>query len=71
LKQYQFLVQECKIVFRYLKSPFGFSGLPRANGKLGLIKKSLKPTMWTLIYDEYERVMVDNYTGYEKCHFIY
>lgn len=71
LKQYQHLVIECNIVFRYLKSPFGFGKLPRANGKLNLIKQSLNPTMWTLFYDEYDRAMVDNYTGYAQCHFHY
>ena len=71
LKQYQFLVQECKLVFEYLVNPFAFCEKERPNGKLGLLRKALNPTMWVLTNDENNKVMVDNYTGYERCHLIY
>jgi len=71
LKQYQFLVQECSLIWKYLVTPFGFSQEQRSNGKLALLHKSLTPIMWSLFYDEYDRAVVDSYTGYEQCHFHY
>jgi len=71
LKQYPKLVN-CKLVWSYLKNPFNWIGMPeRENGKLKLVHKYLEPTRWTLFYDEYERVMVDNDCGYHDCHFHY
>jgi len=70
-KQYQFLVQECKLVWDYLIAPLPFGLKERSNGRLKLIQKALAPITWTLLYDEHGRAMVDNYTGYEQCHFYY
>ena len=74
LKQYQMLINECSLVWNYLKIPYHFyliDGEERSNGSLQIIKKALDPTMWTLFYDEFGRAMVDSYTGYAKCHFHY
>jgi hypothetical protein len=69
-KQYPSLMVSCKLIRNYL-NPFFSSNPERLNGRLKLIQKALKPTMWILIYDKHGRVMVDNYTGYKQCHFYY
>jgi len=71
-KQYQFLVNDCKEIWSYLKNPFDWSVLPsRSNARLKIIHKTLKPTSWSLFYSTNDKVMVDNYTGYENCHLHY
>lgn len=70
-KQYQFLVQECELIWNYLIHPLTIHAHDRKNGRLKLTHKALQPTQWQLFYDEHERVMVDNYTGYAQCHFYY
>lgn len=71
-KQYPELVRECSLIVKYLTNPFDYKeSVPRKTGRLKIIQKSLKPTMWTLIADPHGKVMVDNNTGYKECHFYY
>lgn len=68
LKTYPVLVGECNEVWDYLISPFP-TIKTRNNGKLCLIHKLLKPTDWHLIYDEFDRPIVENRS--ENCQFTF
>jgi len=68
-KKYSDLIFQCELIWEYLAEPLIPS--KRRNGRLGLLCNALKPINWYLIYDEFDRAMVNNYTGYENCHFIY
>ena len=70
-KQYSALIFDCILIQEYLRNAFMYSEPSRTNGRLALVHKALNPTYWYLIYDEFDRAMVNNYTGYENCHFIY
>jgi hypothetical protein len=70
-KQYSALIFGCTLLQKYLRNGFMFGEPSRPNGKLKLVQKSLQPSAWILIYDEYGRAMVDNDTGYGNCHFHY
>lgn len=70
-KQYTDLFFGCSLLQEYLINGFSFGEPIRKNGKLAIVYKTLNPSSWGLICDEYERVMVENRTGYSNCTFIY
>ena len=69
-KQFPHLFFECPLIFKFIKEPF--QSMERDNGKIGLVYRYLKPTHWHPTECERTgKTIVDNYTGYANCHFLY